>query len=92
MPSAAVEIAAEGLDQDVVDQRALARAGNAGDAHERAQGDLDVDILEVVVRGAADDQLTASPARRGGRRECRSVCRPERYCPVTLLGIGHDLR
>ena len=47
---AAVQIAAQGLDQDVVDQRALARAGNAGDADERAQRNLDVDVLEIVVR------------------------------------------
>ena len=54
---AAVQIAPQGLDQNVVDQRALARAGNAGDADEHAQRNLDVDALEVVVRGAADDEL-----------------------------------
>ena len=54
---AAVEIAPQGLDQDVVHQRALARAGNAGDADEHAQRNLHVDVLEVVVRGAADDEL-----------------------------------
>ena len=57
LPRPRVEIAAQGLDQDVVHQRALAGAGNAGDAHEHAQRNFDVDALEVVVRGAADDEL-----------------------------------
>ena len=57
---AGVEVAAEGLDQDVVDQRALARAGNAGHANERPQGNLDVDVLEIVVAGAADDESPAT--------------------------------
>ena len=41
---ARVEIAVQGLDEDVVDQRALARAGNAGHADEHAQRNLDVDV------------------------------------------------
>ena len=67
---AAVQVAAQGLDQDVVHQRALARAGNAGDAHEHAQRDLDVDVLEVVVRAPRTTQLRLAdrPARWPGLR------------------------
>ena len=86
---AGVQIAPQGLDQDVAHQRALARAGNAGDAHEHAQRNLDVDALEVVVRGAADDELGL--ARWAGDAAGISIRRrPERYCPVTLFGCGDD--
>ena len=37
-----------------MDERALARAGDAGDAGEDAEGDADVDVLEVVLVGVAD--------------------------------------
>ena len=67
----AVQIAPQGLDQDVVDQRAFAGAGNAGDAHEHAQRNFDVDALEVVVRGAADDELGVA-GRPATGREFRS--------------------
>ena len=61
---AAVQIAPQRLDQDVADQRAFARAGHAGDAHESAQRNLDVDFLEVVVLGPHD--LAARHCRSGG--------------------------
>src|SRR5690606_10943100 len=35
-----------------VDQRALARAGDAGDGDEHAEGDVDVDVPQVVAVGA----------------------------------------
>ena len=35
--------------KDVVDQRTLAGAADAGDADERAERELDVDVLEIVV-------------------------------------------
>ncbi len=41
--------------QDVVDERALAGAGDAGDAGEAGEGDGDVEVLEIVLAGAADD-------------------------------------
>ena len=71
----AVQIAAQGLDEDVVDQRAFARAGNAGDADEQAERDLDVDVLQIVVRGAADDERLPSPARRRWRESRSAACR-----------------
>ena len=42
----------------LVDQRRLARAGDAGHAAEDAERDVDVDALEVVFTGAADGELT----------------------------------
>ena len=86
---AAVEIAAQGFDQNVVDQRALARAGHAGDADERAQRNLDVDVLEIVVLGADDPQPAC---RRSARRLAgTSIVRlPDRYWPVRLRGALGD--
>ena len=49
VPVAAVQIAEQGLDENVVDQRALAGAADARHADERAQRNLDVDVLQVVV-------------------------------------------
>ena len=64
---AGVQVAPQGLDQNVAHQRTLARAGNARDADEHAQRNLHVDSLEVVVRGAADDELgVAGGAALGG--------------------------
>ncbi len=37
-----------------VDQTRFARARNAGDADQQAEGNLDVDIFEIVGAGAAD--------------------------------------
>ena len=60
-----------------VDQRALARAGHAGDHDEHAERDVDVDVLQVVGAGAADLErarrrahrlLERRPGRRGGGR------------------------
>jgi hypothetical protein len=39
--------------QRAVDQRGLAGAGHAGDAGQQAQGDLEIDALQVVAGGAA---------------------------------------
>ena len=52
----AVQLAGEGVVQHLVDERALARAADAGDGDERAEREGDVDVLEVVLAGAADDQ------------------------------------
>ena len=53
---ARVEIAVQGLDDDVVHERALAGAGNARHADEDAERDFDVDVFEVIVPRAADDE------------------------------------
>ena len=47
-----------------VDQRALAGAGHAGDHAEHPERDVDVDVLEVVRRGAADLQRAGRRAHR----------------------------
>src|SRR3546814_11211083 len=54
-----------------LDQRALARAGDTGEDHEHAHGDVDVDGLQVVGAGPAHLQSTRprSEERRDGK-EC----------------------
>ena len=46
-----------------MDQRALARPGDAGDHGQHAERDVDVDIVEVVQGGASDRQLSPGVAR-----------------------------
>ena len=78
---ALVQIAVQRLDEDVADQRALAAAADAGDADERAERNLDVDVLEVVVRRAEDARGSCRcRLRRRCCRESRSAARRERYC------------
>ena len=61
----AVQLARQGPVQDVRDERALAAARHAGHRHERPERDLEVDVPEVVLAGAADDELLARlPLRR----------------------------
>ena len=86
----AVQLAGQLLQDDAVDQRTLAGAGNAGDAGHDAERDADVDMLQVVLRGAAHDQPMAV-ARLGGQPGCRSGSWPLRYWPVIEAGVGHDL-
>ena len=85
LAQAAVQIPPQGFDQDVVDQRTLARAGHAGHADEHAERDLDVDVLEIVVRRAEDAQpaVPRSDDAAGGVSIRNS---PARYLP------GHALR
>ena len=40
--------------ENVLDQRTLAAAADAGDGGERAERNADVDVLEVVVAGTDD--------------------------------------
>ena len=56
--------AAEGRVERVLDQRALARAADAGDQAEHAQRELDGDVLEVVAARAGQ----SDPAVVGRRR------------------------
>ena len=53
-PGAPVEHPHQRRQEDAVDQRALSRTAHAGDRDQRAQGQLDVDLLEVVLGGPAD--------------------------------------
>src|SRR5690606_2324077 len=56
-----VEVPGQGPVEDVVDQRALPRAADAGHASEGTERDPDVDVLEVVLPGAAHDQVLPVP-------------------------------
>ena len=47
----------EGAVQDLRDERALARSGDAGDGDEETQRNRDVEILQVVLPRAADDEI-----------------------------------
>ena len=62
----AVEPVRDRLVEHLVDQRRLARARHAGDAAEHAERHLDVDVLEVVLRRAADLDVARrrAPLRR----------------------------
>ena len=51
----AVEDAVELFEDDVVDQRAFARAGDAGDAGEQAEGDARLNVFEVVLARPFDN-------------------------------------
>ncbi len=62
-----VQLAGGGLPQDVLDERALARAADARHHGDDAEGDRDVDVLEVVVPGAPDDQRRAVGRAAVGR-------------------------
>ena len=56
---ALVEVVGQGRVEDLVEQERLAGPGDAGDAGQGAEGDLDVDVLEVVGARAADGELLA---------------------------------
>ena len=60
----AVQLAGQGVVQDLVDQRTLAGAADAGDGDERAEREGDVDVLEVVLPGALDDRASEPRRRR----------------------------
>ena len=51
----AVEDAVELFEDDVVDQRAFARAGDASDAGEQAERDASLNVFEVVLARPFDD-------------------------------------
>ena len=70
---AAVQRARHGGVEDLVDERALARARHAGHAHEQAQRELDVDVLQVVLARAATVSLRPSPRRRWAGSSMREV-------------------
>src|SRR5699024_3497371 len=50
----AVELVGQHLVEDVVDQCRLAGPADAGDGHQVAQREADVDVLQVVLPGTAD--------------------------------------
>ena len=54
----------------VVDQRGFAGAGDAGDAVENAERDLDVEILQIVFARAGDSDRGRSICGAISEREC----------------------
>ena len=69
-------------------QRALARAGDAGEHRQPALRDLDADVLEVVdPRALHADQAVAVGVVRGGRRRIRRGCDAHRSMQA-LSGPG----
>ena len=65
---APVEPLGQDLVEGVDDQRRFAGAGNAGDAGYDAEGNLHVDVLEVVLRCADDAQQAFHLRRRFSAR------------------------
>ena len=65
-----VHLLGHALVQDLVDERRLAGTGYAGDAGEGPQGDIHVDVLQIVFRSAANRKVVAvagAPVLRGRR-------------------------
>src|SRR5262249_32097522 len=58
--AAVVEERKETLVDDLVNERAFPGTRGASDAHELFERNLDIDVLEIVLAGAADDQRLAS--------------------------------
>ena len=92
-----VEPVRECLEHDLVHERRLAGARDAGHADELADRELDVDVLEVVLRRAADEERAAVLVPPRGDRD-RPLAREElaRHRlrdPLDLRRrpFGHDL-
>src|SRR5262249_14369380 len=90
-PAACEESFLEALFEDVVDERGLARSADAGDADQQAKRDLDVDVLEVVMAGAAhgDVALRTGPSLRrdGDLFRAAEILRGE-----TLITLEHVIK
>ena len=92
-----VEPVRERLVDDLVDERRLARARDPGDADELPDRELDVDPLQVVLRGAADGEDTTivlAPRRDRDRTTAREEVTGHRALrPHHLLGgsLGDDV-
>src|SRR5262245_8388317 len=87
-PAACQEFFLEALLEDVVDERGLARAADAAHADEQTERNVDVDVLEVVVPGAAhcDVALRARPSLRRHGDLFRAA---EVLCGKTLSALEH---
>ncbi len=72
--------------QNIVHQRRFAAARNAGHQDQQAQRKFDVDIFQIVRRRAANHD--AARYRRAPLRGIAIWRAPERYCPVSEVGIA----
>ncbi len=85
-----VELLGQGVVEDVVDQRRLARPRHAGDGGEHPQRELDVDALEVVLACALDRDLPllVALAALGGDRDAPA---PRQVGPRQGLLAGQEV-
>ncbi len=65
----AVQLVRDRLQQDLVDERRLARPGHAGDARQRPERDAHVDVAQIVHRGTEDLDRSARRAPARGHRD-----------------------
>src|SRR5207302_4484190 len=84
----AVEPVRERLEDDLVHERRLPRAGDAGHADELPDGELDVDRLEVVLCGATYDERAAIVVPPLGHRD---LARTGEELPRDRLLVALDL-
>jgi hypothetical protein len=75
--------------EHLMHQRGLARAGDAGDGHQHSQRNFHIEAVEVVGRGAAQDQ--AFPARRTAARGHGDGELAGEIAAGEGVGIGLDL-
>ena len=85
----AVQLGAQPLIDDLVDQRGLAAAGDAGDAGEGPQRHGDVDVFQVILPCAPHRQELPIAGAAGGRH--LDALFPAEVLARQAIGIGHDL-
>ena len=84
-----VQLHAQLLEQDLIHQGALAAAGHAGNHGKGPQGELHVDVPQVVLR-RADDLQALAVARPPGLRHGDPLLAGE-ILTRQAVGVGHDL-
>ena len=84
-----VETAGELFVDDLVDQRGLAGAGDAGDAGQGAERDLNVDALQIVLAAAEDAKLLPVSAASG--RGDQNALLPAQILTRDGSGLGHQV-
>ena len=84
-----VQLHPQALEQDLIHQGALAAAGHAGHHGERPQGELHVDVAQVVLRRADDLQALAVPRPPGLRHG--DLFLAGEVLARQAVGVGHDL-
>ena len=85
----AVQLGAQPLIDDLVDQRGLAAAGDTGDAGEGPQRHGDVDVFQVILPCAPHRQELPIAGAAGGRH--LDALFPTEILARQAVGIGHDL-
>jgi len=71
------EVAQQGRVQDVLDQRGLARAAHAGHADQALQRELDVQVLQVVLSRALQDQARRVLGHRAAQAQADGAARAQ---------------